>query len=68
MVVIYSDKKRAGLEGVYADPALFDGNTENCTLVYADDPKIVEAYTKKGIEVTPFTKAQKKLSDMLDKG
>ncbi len=52
--IIYSKKKIDGLQGIngfYANPALFNGDTENCDIVYTDDAKIREAYESKSIEV-----------------
>lgn len=51
MIVIYSSKKIKGLDGVYASPALFNGDTENCTIAYTDDTDIKSAYEAKGILV-----------------
>ena len=60
MTVIYSKNKVDNLVGAYADPDLFDGNTEVCNVCYTDNQKINEAYAKKGIEVRPLTQPQLK--------
>ena len=60
MIVIYSRKKVQGLAGVYADPELFNGDTESGTkLVYTDDEKIRLAYEKKNVKVEPLTTPKK---------
>jgi len=51
MKVIYSSKRVEGLIGVYADPLLFNGDTESCTSVYTDSAKIRTVYEAKGIRV-----------------
>ena len=58
--VIYSNATVKGLEGVYASPDLFDGDTEYCVLFYTDDAKIKKAYEAKGIKVEPIKKSQPK--------
>ena len=55
MNIIYSNKKVEGILGVYANPELFNGDTENVKVCYTDDDKIKEAYEAKGIEVLPVT-------------
>lgn len=60
MNIIYSNKKISGLDGIYADPDLFDGSTENCETVYTDSEEIKNAYQAKGIEVYPITKEVRK--------
>ena len=56
MNVIYSNTKIEGLKGVYANPSLFNGDTEVCSVAYTDDVLIKEAYENKGIEVKSISK------------
>mgnify|MGYP006995581279 CR=1 FL=1 len=56
MTVIYSRNRVEGVKGFYADPSLFNGDTENCHLVYTDSKEIQKAYELKGIKVEPITK------------
>jgi hypothetical protein len=66
MNIIYSDEKIEGLEGVYANPSLFNGDLENCQAVYTDREEIKQAYEKRGIKVLPLPKPKSKKS-LLDK-
>ncbi len=54
--IIYSTKKIKGIDGVYASPSLFNGDTENCDIVYTNEAKIRESYEAKGIKVVPIVK------------
>ena len=58
MNIIYSDKVIKGLEGIYADASLFNGDTEICDAVYTDSIDIKSAYEKKGIQVFPIKKTR----------
>jgi len=63
MTIIYSKNKIDGLNGIYANPSIFNGDTENCKLVYTDKQDIKLAYEKKGIKVEILPKvASKKAS------
>ena len=62
MNIIYSEKQIEGLNGIYANPSLFNGDTENCTAVYTNDNEIKEAYVKKGVEVLEIPKVKQKKS------
>jgi len=55
MNIIYSVKKLKGVDGVIANPNLFNGDTECCTACYTDDLTIKRAYELKGIQVFPIT-------------
>ena len=70
MIVIYSKKKIDGLNGIYANPSFFNGDTENCKLVYTDRQDIKLAYEKKGIKVEILPKVAVKKApkqNLLDK-
>jgi hypothetical protein len=58
MKVIYSKNKVEGITGIYADPLLFNGDTESCDLVYTNNAKIKLAYEAKGIQVIELPKAK----------
>ena len=58
MNIIYSKTKKRGLDGIYADPSLFNGDTENVSVCYTDNQEIKDAYEKRGITVMPFTQTR----------
>jgi len=58
--LIYSDEIVEGMEGCYASPRLFNGDTDICNLVYTDDEDIAKIYKAKGVKVLPLKKTVKK--------
>ena len=56
MTIIYSTKRIEGLSGIYANPSLFNGDTENCKQVFSDNDEIKKAYFAKGIKVSDLPK------------
>ena len=60
MIVVYSKSRIKGLEGVYANPDLFNGDTEICDTVYTNDEAIKTAYESKGIKVETIAKPRAK--------
>jgi len=60
MNIIYSKTEIKDLEGVYADPELFNGDTESGTIVvYTDSDAIKSAYENKGVEVVAIPKKRR---------
>ena len=64
MVLIYSQTKVLGVEGVYSNPAYFDGNIDaGTTVVVTDREDIAECAKAKGIKVRGFTKQPPKKAE-----
>lgn len=60
MKVIYANTRVKGLDGVYANPAGFNGELiAEATEVVTIDEKIAEAYDAADVEVVEFTEEQK---------
>ena len=65
MTIIFSTKTIEGLDGVYANPAYFDGNISSETeLVITDREDIAKAAKSKGIKVKGFTKQPPKEAEV----
>ena len=62
MTLIYSNEEVKGLSGGYISPFRFNGVEKGAKLVYTDDVKIADAYSKVKIEVKPITVKEKKVS------
>ena len=57
MTIIFSNEKIEGLEGVYANPAYFDGYFDAGTdLVITENKHIAETAKLRGFKVKGFTK------------
>jgi rRNA-processing protein FCF1 len=61
MNIIYSKTEIKDLEGIYADPELFNGDTESGKItVYTNDEAIKKAYESKGIEVLAISQPKRR--------
>lgn len=63
MIIIYSNEKVKGLEGVYANPLYFLEVNKSATKVYANNEAIKEAYESVDIEVEAYEEIVKATDD-----
>lgn len=60
MIIIYSEKEIAGIQGAYIAPRFFDKEQleKGVKCVYTNKQEIAEAYKAKNVEVRGFPRAK----------